>query len=128
MCYDYDKYQTGNPTLHVEDVERKLGEIMAVLPPRLNVDTLVDVGCGSGLLGHRLAAHVAAGSYVGLDISRTILRAAETATRDLGRNATFVLGSRPSDLPSVKPSLVLLADILEHVTNPSDMLSDWLAV
>ena len=56
------------------------------------VDTVLDVGCGSGWLARRIAERLLHGRVVGLDISDEMVRRAQQAS-DGFSNLTFVEGS-----------------------------------
>ena len=55
-------------------------------------DRVLDVGCGTGWLGKKLAALVPDGQVVGLDVSDEMVRRARQAAAGLG-NLTFLRGS-----------------------------------
>ena len=99
-------------------IERLVAEI---LPPSPQT-TIIDVGCGTGANIARLAEHYRA---IGIDTS------AEAIARAKPRfpKVQFLEGRAPQGLgPLVKQArLIMLTDVLEHVSDDFAMLSELLA-
>ena len=95
--------------------------IGAVLPPSRGT-TIVDVGCGTGANLAELSEHY---ECVGIDSSSHAIRLA----RRRFPQVRFIHGQAPRDLGSVmdRTRLVLLTDVLEHVSDDFRMLSELLA-
>jgi arsenite methyltransferase len=72
---------------HLPIVEPTLA-LMDIQP----TDRVLDVGCGTGWLGKKLAALVPGGQVVGIDVSDEMVRRAQQAGAGLG-NLTFLRGS-----------------------------------
>jgi len=96
--------------------------IHAALPPTSPRSTIVDVGCGTGAN----LAHLA-GQYdcVGIDTSEDAIRLA----RDRFPSVQFIRGLAPRDLGPIvdRARLILLSDVLEHVPDDFELLSNLLA-
>ncbi|HLQ38867.1 MAG TPA: bifunctional 2-polyprenyl-6-hydroxyphenol methylase/3-demethylubiquinol 3-O-methyltransferase UbiG [Planctomycetota bacterium] len=88
--------------------------------PELAGRTVVDIGCGGGLLAAPLAA---AGAHVlGVDRAPTALADARAHS---GPRARFVAGdARALPVKGGTADLVLLADVLEHVTPVAPLLRE----
>jgi SAM-dependent methyltransferase len=65
---------------------------MLTLMELQSADRVLDVGCGSGWMVRRLAAHLPKGSYVGMDVSDQMVRRAELASAAVP-NASFLHGT-----------------------------------
>ena len=105
---EYEKWAGG---LHLRVAER----LVEVAAPRRG-EAVLDVGCGTGLVTHRLAARVGArGSVVGIDLSARMLDLARPRARP---NTTFmamaaermVFRERSFDLVTYGQSLPYLLD------------------
>lgn len=81
--------------------------------------TVVDLGCGGGLLSVPLAR---AGAHVlGLDLAGKALRAAKAQQRERLQTAMADLAALP--LADGSADVVLLADVLEHVDDPAAVVA-----
>lgn len=96
-----------------------LAAIRKRLGPTLRGSTVIDLGCGGGLLAEPLA--MAGAQVMGVDLSGPSVIAARNHGRDLN-NLSYVRGDvRCPPLARHSADLVLCADVLEHV-------ADWKAV
>lgn len=81
---------------------------------------VLDVGCGSGLLGEKVKAK---GNYVtGIDISRVAIEIAKEKIDEA------ILLDIEEELPSLPPrsfDVITFSDILEHLYNPLKVLSEY---
>src|SRR3954471_18134947 len=91
---DVDTYTHGHaePVLQSHrwrTAENSAGYLLPSLRPGLD---LLDVGCGPGTITVDLAARVAPGRVVGLDVSADPLEEARTAAARAGVDVTFEVG------------------------------------
>jgi 2-polyprenyl-3-methyl-5-hydroxy-6-metoxy-1,4-benzoquinol methylase len=111
----FDKYGSANPIVRrlMTGFERTLDELWAKASPR----SVLDVGCGEGVLTQRWARRLRDGRVVGIDLDDPALRAqwALHAAPNLSYRAT-----RADALPFADGEFELAAaiEVLEHVPNP----------
>ena len=120
----YDKYGSTNPFARrlMEGFERDLIKLLDVARPR----SMVDVGCGEGVLTERWARRVP-GSVVGVDLDDPKLRA------EWGRRAMPNLEFRTGtgdNLPFADREFDTAAamEVLEHVPDPEAVLAEMARV
>jgi 2-polyprenyl-3-methyl-5-hydroxy-6-metoxy-1,4-benzoquinol methylase len=120
----FDKYGSTNPVVRrlMAGFERDLGELFTRAAP----ESVLDVGCGEGVLTERWAdagAHV-----VGIDLEDPKL-AAEWAARRERENLSFQAVA-PGDLPFGDGEFELVAaiEVLEHVPDPERTVSEMARV
>src|SRR5438552_751373 len=70
----YDQYAALHPTLHREDAPRKIGELRSVIPSSYAASSMVDVGCGLGLITSAIADTVGVRKGIALDISSETIK------------------------------------------------------
>jgi 2-polyprenyl-3-methyl-5-hydroxy-6-metoxy-1,4-benzoquinol methylase len=116
------KYQTGNP-LMLWFIRRFLAQIrdaaLAVRPT-----TIVDIGCGEGIVGGMLCDAIAGIEYVGLDVSPTVVETART----LYPHLDFRVGSVFD--PAIEPptaDLAVCLEVIEHVEEPGRAVANVMA-
>jgi 2-polyprenyl-3-methyl-5-hydroxy-6-metoxy-1,4-benzoquinol methylase len=121
----YDKYGSSNPVVRrlMAGFERDLAELFDVAEP----ESVLDVGCGEGVLTLQWAEQLDGLPVVGLDLPDATL-AAEWETRQLP-NLRFVAG-RAQQLPFEADEFDLVAAIetLEHVSDPQRTLAEMARV
>lgn len=78
--------------------------------------TVLDCGCGYGMLGMLLMPLLPAGSrYVGVDFTKTMIEAAEQCFGEMGIQAQFVLSNVMEYRPAHSYDLVISQGVLRHV-------------
>jgi SAM-dependent methyltransferase len=114
------KYASGNPVVRLllQRFLRELDAIATGLAPR----SVLDVGCGEGVVTERLARLLNSAGVLGLDADDPQLRR-EWEARRLD-NLSFATGSA-YDLPFEDDSfdLVCAVEVLEHLERPRDALA-----
>ena len=117
----YDKYNSRNPVarLLMRGFERDLDDLFASAAP----ESLLDVGCGEGVLTHRWATEIAPRRVVGLDLDDPLI-AAEWALRQ-APNLTYI-AQRAERLPFADNEfdLATAVEVLEHVPDPEHTVSE----
>jgi 2-polyprenyl-6-hydroxyphenyl methylase/3-demethylubiquinone-9 3-methyltransferase len=93
----------------------RLGLLQRWLPGAWHVRTVVDLGCGGGLLAVPLAE--AGARVVGVDLARRALQ--EARRRQAGAFLPLVADLTCVPVAAACADLVLLADVLEHVAHPA---------
>jgi 2-polyprenyl-3-methyl-5-hydroxy-6-metoxy-1,4-benzoquinol methylase len=121
----FDKYGSRNPLVRrlMAGFEGALDELLEAASP----GTVLDVGCGEGVLTQRWAEQLQPGSVVGLDLPDPKL-ASEWRTRARA-NLRFIAG-RGDELPFGEHEFDLVAAIetLEHVPDPQRTLAEMARV
>jgi 2-polyprenyl-3-methyl-5-hydroxy-6-metoxy-1,4-benzoquinol methylase len=117
----YDKYGSTNPVVRrlMGSFERTLDELMARAEPR----SLLDVGCGEGVLVHRWAQHLPASRFVGIDLEEESIQAG-WAQRQAPNLQYRTMPAE--DLPFADGEFELAAaiEVLEHVPDPEHTLAE----
>jgi 2-polyprenyl-3-methyl-5-hydroxy-6-metoxy-1,4-benzoquinol methylase len=121
----FDKYGSTNPVVRrlMGRFESDLDELFARAAP----DSVLDVGCGEGVLTARWASQLVPRRVVGIDLEDPKL-AAEWATRQR-ENLSFQAVA-PGGLPFTEDEFDLAAaiEVLEHVPEPAQTLSEMARV
>jgi ubiquinone/menaquinone biosynthesis C-methylase UbiE len=121
----YDKYGSTNPVVRrlMAGFERTLGELFAHAAP----ESVLDVGCGEGVLTHRWACELGERRIVGIDLDDEKLWA-EWATR---RRANLEYLAMPAErLPFAEDEFDLASaiEVLEHVPDPEHTVAEMARV
>jgi 2-polyprenyl-3-methyl-5-hydroxy-6-metoxy-1,4-benzoquinol methylase len=121
----FDKYGSRNPVVRrlMAGFERELNELFT----HAEADSVLDVGCGEGVLTLQWAQALGERPVVGLDLADPKL---EAEWQRRGRpNLSFVTG-RGEQLPFGEEAFDLVAAIetLEHVENPERTLAEMARV
>lgn len=121
----FDKYGSENPVVRrlMASFEQALGQLF----DRASPDSVLDVGCGEGVLTLRWAEQLGDRPVVGFDLPDAKLQA---QWRTRGReNLQFVAG-RAEELPFTAGEFDLVAAIetLEHIPDPQRTLSEMVRV
>jgi ubiquinone/menaquinone biosynthesis C-methylase UbiE len=121
----YDKYGSTNPVVRrlMAGFERTLDELWWRAAPR----SVLDVGCGEGVLTHKWAQRLGDGRVVGIDLEDPHLRA-EWATRQ-APNLTYEV-MKAERLPFADSEFALAAaiEVLEHVPDPEHTVAEMARV
>jgi SAM-dependent methyltransferase len=106
--------------------ENSAGYLLASL--RAGLD-LLDVGCGPGTITVDLAAHVAPGRVLGVDVSADPLAEARVAASRAGVAVEFAVGDvYDLDLPDASFDVVHAHQVLQHLTDPVTALREMARV
>jgi len=129
----YDKYGSGNPVVRrlMASFERQLAELFELAAP----GSVLDVGCGEGVLVHRWAQQLAARNpaaparVVGVDLEEESIQAgwAERQAPNLEYRVMEASTSSPEgDLPFAEDEFDLASaiEVLEHVPDPERTVSE----
>jgi 2-polyprenyl-3-methyl-5-hydroxy-6-metoxy-1,4-benzoquinol methylase len=117
----FDKYGSSNPVVRrmMASFQRALTDLLE----RADPESILDVGCGEGVLTFEWAQRLGAGAVVGLDLPDPKL---EAQWRHRQRaNLRFVTG-RADELPFAPGEFDLVAAIetLEHVPDPERTVAE----
>jgi 2-polyprenyl-3-methyl-5-hydroxy-6-metoxy-1,4-benzoquinol methylase len=117
----YDKYGSTNPVVRrlMSSFERTLDELMARADPH----SLLDVGCGEGVLVHRWAQSLPGRRVVGIDLEEESIQAGWSQRQ--APNLEY--RTMPAeDLPFAADEfdLATAIEVLEHVPDPEHTLAE----
>ncbi len=117
----FDKYGSNNPV-----VGRLMAGFVAAVQELLTIaapGSILDVGCGEGVLTHEWAVSMPSTRVVGLDLHDPQLEAEWHGRR--AANLEFVAG-RGESLPFAEDEFELAAamEVLEHVPDPDRVLAE----
>jgi 2-polyprenyl-3-methyl-5-hydroxy-6-metoxy-1,4-benzoquinol methylase len=123
----YDKYGSANPVVRrlMAAFERDLDELFELAAP----GSLLDVGCGEGVLVHRWATRLSGARMVGIDLEEESIQAGwqerqapnlEYRVMEAGR------ADRVESLPFADGEFELASaiEVLEHVPDPEYTVSE----
>jgi 2-polyprenyl-3-methyl-5-hydroxy-6-metoxy-1,4-benzoquinol methylase len=123
----YDKYGSGNPVVRrlMDGFERDLEELFAKAAPT----SLLDVGCGEGVLVHRWAQRLGSARVVGIDLEEESIQAGwrERQAPNLEyRVMEAPRADRVENLPFADGEfdLACAIEVLEHVPDPEHTVSE----
>ncbi len=118
--YDQE-YVQDNPQMHLEDTDWKLRELRPLLDTSRPYRNLLDLGCGAGVLGQRIAATLDIDRRTSSDWSSGILgfaRQRDPAGIFVRSDAAYLpLRNRAYDL-------AMLIDVIEHQHKPDQVLRE----
>jgi len=127
----YDKYGSANPIVRglMAGFERALRELLRLAAPR----SVLDVGCGEGVLTDRIARLPGVRRVVGVDLADPTLAAQWAARRRPGGPRFCAMRAEHLEFGEREFELVAAIEVLEHLPNPELALaemarvaSDWL--
>jgi 2-polyprenyl-3-methyl-5-hydroxy-6-metoxy-1,4-benzoquinol methylase len=117
----YDKYGSQNPLVRrmMEGFQRALEELV----DRADPSSLLDVGCGEGVLVHRLATLLEPRRVVGVDLEEESIQAGWAAHHAPNLEyRTAEAGSLP--FAAGEFDMVCAIEVLEHVPDPGRTLGE----
>ncbi len=117
----FDKYGSGNPVVRrlMSGFERTLEELLQ----RASPTSVLDVGCGEGVLSQQWARRLEPGRVVGVDLQDPKLEA-EWAARRAGNLEFAAMRAEELAFAENEFDLVAATEVLEHVPNPERVLSE----
>jgi 2-polyprenyl-3-methyl-5-hydroxy-6-metoxy-1,4-benzoquinol methylase len=117
----YDKYGSANPLVKrmMAAFERTLDELLAAAPSV----SLLDVGCGEGVLVHRWAQRLPTARVVGIDLEEPSIQAGWEQHQ--APNLEYKV-MRAENLPFADGEFELACaiEVLEHVSDPEHTLAE----
>ena len=117
----YDKYGSQNPVVRrlMAGFERTLAELMARAQPR----SLLDVGCGEGVLVHRWASEMPNSRFVGIDLQEESIQAGWAERQAANLEYRTMLAE---DLPFAENEFDTASaiEVLEHVPDPEHTVAE----
>jgi 2-polyprenyl-3-methyl-5-hydroxy-6-metoxy-1,4-benzoquinol methylase len=121
----FDKYGSDNPLVRrlMASFERTLDELFAIAAPK----SILDIGCGEGVLTQQWAQRLHDGPVVGFDLEDPKLAAHwETRSRP---NLSFRTGdARQLPYPDAAFDLVAAIEALEHIPDPDAVVAEMARV
>jgi 2-polyprenyl-3-methyl-5-hydroxy-6-metoxy-1,4-benzoquinol methylase len=121
----YDKYGSSNPVVRrlMHGFERTLDELMARAAP----DSLLDVGCGEGVLTERWARALAPARIVGIDLDEPTLQA-EWRRRSEPNLEFRIQSAEALPFRDGEFAAATAIEVLEHVPDPAATLAEMARV
>ncbi len=117
----YDKYGSGNPVVRrlMDGFELALGELFTRAAPR----SVLDVGCGEGVLVQRWAEQLGDARVVGVDLEEESIQAGWAEHR--APNLEYRV-MEAADLPFAENEFELASaiEVLEHVPDPEHTVAE----
>jgi len=117
----YDKYGSTNPVVRrlMDRFEATLDELFETADPR----SLLDVGCGEGVLTHQWATRLAGRRVVGLDLDDPLLHA-EWAKRAAPNLEYLVMKAENLPFADGEFDVATAIEVLEHVPDPRHTVAE----
>jgi 2-polyprenyl-3-methyl-5-hydroxy-6-metoxy-1,4-benzoquinol methylase len=121
----YDKYGSSNPVVRrlMAGFEGTLDELFAKAAPK----TILDVGCGEGVLIQQWAGRCGEGRVVGIDLDDPALRA-EWEKRKAPNLEYRVMKAENLPFADGEFELASAIEVLEHVPDPEHTLAEMARV
>src|ERR687888_1026220 len=116
----YDKYGSSNPVVRrlMAGFERTLAELFRTAGPR----SVLDVGCGEGVLTHQWAQRLA-GRVVGIDLEDPAIQA-EWAKRTAPNLEYRVMKAENLPFADGEFDMASAIEVLEHVPDPEHTVAE----
>jgi 2-polyprenyl-3-methyl-5-hydroxy-6-metoxy-1,4-benzoquinol methylase len=117
----YDKYNSTNPLARrlMAGFERDLDELLGLAEP----GSLLDVGCGEGVLVHRWAQRLGGRRVVGIDLEEESIQAG-WAERQAPNLEYRVMRAESLPFAENEFDLASAIEVLEHVPDPEHTLAE----
>jgi 2-polyprenyl-3-methyl-5-hydroxy-6-metoxy-1,4-benzoquinol methylase len=117
----YDKYGSKNPLVRrmMDGFERTLDELFATACPT----SLLDVGCGEGVLVHRWAQRLGEARVMGIDLEEPSIQAG-WAERKAPNLEYKVMSAENLPFAENEFDLVTAIEVLEHLPDPEHTLAE----
>jgi 2-polyprenyl-3-methyl-5-hydroxy-6-metoxy-1,4-benzoquinol methylase len=117
----YDKYGSSNPLARrlMAGFERDLDELLALADP----GSLLDVGCGEGVLVHKWAQRLEGRRIVGIDLEEESIQAG-WARRQAPNLEYRVMAAENLPFADGEFGLASAIEVLEHVPDPAHTLAE----
>jgi 2-polyprenyl-3-methyl-5-hydroxy-6-metoxy-1,4-benzoquinol methylase len=121
----YDKYGSTNPVVKrlMAGFERTLDELFTQAAPR----SLLDVGCGEGVLTHRWAERLAPRRVVGIDLEDPSIQA-EWEKRRVANLDYRVMKAENLPFADREFDVATAIEVLEHVPDPAHTVAEMARV
>ena len=121
----YDKYGSTNPVVKrlMAGFERTLDELWAKAAPR----SVLDVGCGEGVLTHKWAATLAPRRVVGIDLEDPAIQA-EWAKRQAPNLEYRIMKAENLPFGDGEFDVATAIEVLEHVPDPAHTVAEMARV
>jgi 2-polyprenyl-3-methyl-5-hydroxy-6-metoxy-1,4-benzoquinol methylase len=117
----YDKYGSSNPLVKrmMAGFEHTLDELLAAVAPQ----SLLDVGCGEGVLVHQWAQRLPAARVVGIDLEEDSIQAGWRERR--APNLEYrVMKAESLPFADGEFELASAIEVLEHVPDPEHTVAE----
>jgi 2-polyprenyl-3-methyl-5-hydroxy-6-metoxy-1,4-benzoquinol methylase len=121
----YDKYGSTNPVVRrlMAGFERTLDELFT----RANPQSLLDVGCGEGVLTHKWAQRLEGRRIVGIDLEDPAIQA-EWAKRSAPNLEYRVMKAERMPFADGEFDVATAIEVLEHVPDPAHTVAEMARV
>jgi 2-polyprenyl-3-methyl-5-hydroxy-6-metoxy-1,4-benzoquinol methylase len=121
----YDKYGSTNPVVRrlMANFERTLNELFAKADPQ----SLLDVGCGEGVLVHEWAARIAPRRVVGIDLEEPSIQAG-WAQRPAPNLEYRIMKAESMPFADDEFDVATAIEVLEHVPDPAHTVAEMARV
>jgi 2-polyprenyl-3-methyl-5-hydroxy-6-metoxy-1,4-benzoquinol methylase len=121
----YDKYGSTNPVVRrlMAGFERTLDELFAKAAPQ----SLLDVGCGEGVLTHKWAERLAPRRVVGIDLEDEPIQA-EWAKRTAPNLEYRIMKAENLPFADGEFDVATAIEVLEHVPDPAHTVAEMARV